>query len=207
MGPKWSTSLLVTTPSPSKPQVWGMAHMSDPKDVSAEATEGESIAIDDMRLWKVVAVVGSGYDTLLVVGLYSCVSRCSCGSVGIGPLKGYNLQFWYKSKMLHCGWILHFTIKALFNLNLAPHSFRFQQYTLKICTFAVEQAAALLLKGQLHLLLNGLLHLLLKGLLHLLHGLLHLLHVWWRLLLDVMYMLDGLVLICLLLSMLLLDLH
>ena len=119
-----------------------MAQMSDPKDVSAEATEGESIAIDDMRLWKVVAVVGSGYDMLLVVGLYSCVSRCSCGSVGICPLKGYNLQFWYKSKMLHCGWILHFTIKALFNLNLAPHSFRFQQYTLKICTFAVEQAAA-----------------------------------------------------------------
>ena len=38
----------------------------DPKPVSAEATEGGSINVDGMRLWKVV--VGSRDDRWLVVG-------------------------------------------------------------------------------------------------------------------------------------------
>ena len=40
----------------SSTEAWGTAQMSDPKDVSAEVIEGRSIAVDSMRLWKVVTV-------------------------------------------------------------------------------------------------------------------------------------------------------
>ena len=42
--------------------------MNDP-NVSVEASEGVSIGIGGMRLWKVVAIVGSRDDRWLVVGL------------------------------------------------------------------------------------------------------------------------------------------
>ena len=51
--------------------------MIDP-NVSAEASEGVSIANGGMRLWNVVAVVGSCDDRWLVGGLCNGVSRCDC---------------------------------------------------------------------------------------------------------------------------------
>ena len=40
--------------------------MSDPKDVFSEDTEGGSIGVDGMRVWKLVTVVGSGDDRQFV---------------------------------------------------------------------------------------------------------------------------------------------
>ena len=57
--------------------------MSDPKDVSKETTDGGSIGIDDMKLWKVVTVFGSGDDKRLVVEVCSDVSWCGCVNDGI----------------------------------------------------------------------------------------------------------------------------
>ena len=50
--------------------------MSDPNDVSAEATMGVLIEIAGTRLWKVVAVVGSGDDRWLVLWFCSGVPHC-----------------------------------------------------------------------------------------------------------------------------------
>ena len=57
-----------------------MAQMSEPTDVSTEATESGSTDIDGIRLWKVVTAVDSVDDG---VGLFSCVSRCGCGTDSI----------------------------------------------------------------------------------------------------------------------------
>ena len=40
--------------------------MNDPKDVSVETTEGGSISITGIRLWKIVTVVGFGDNRQLV---------------------------------------------------------------------------------------------------------------------------------------------
>ena len=52
------------------------AWMSDPKDVSSEATEGWSICVEGMRLCKVVTAVRFSDDRWLVVGLCSSLSNC-----------------------------------------------------------------------------------------------------------------------------------
>ena len=61
-------------------EVWDKAQMSDPKYVSAEATEGGSISVNGMGRWKLVIVARSGDDGWLVGGLWCCVSHCGCGS-------------------------------------------------------------------------------------------------------------------------------
>ena len=43
--------------------------MSDPNKVSADVTEGAFIGVEDMRLLKEVAVVGSGDERKLVLGV------------------------------------------------------------------------------------------------------------------------------------------
>ena len=52
--------------------------MSDPKNVSPEATKGGSIGFAGISLWKVVTVVMSGDDRCLVVRLCSGTSQCCC---------------------------------------------------------------------------------------------------------------------------------
>ena len=48
--------------------------MSNSKDVFAEATEGGSIGVDDMRLSKVVTVIGSDDRRLVAGALHWCVT-------------------------------------------------------------------------------------------------------------------------------------
>ena len=50
------------------------------KVVSVEASEVGSIGVGCMWLLKVVTILGSGDDRLLLVGLYICVSHCDCRS-------------------------------------------------------------------------------------------------------------------------------
>ena len=50
--------------------------ISDPNEVSDEATEGGSIGVEGMRLLKVVTVVGSVDDRWLVLEIYSGCIGC-----------------------------------------------------------------------------------------------------------------------------------